>query len=369
MFGLIDISEYHKWQKRRANKELKSDWLTNLRVLVVGGGSVGRRHLANLLGFGITKVAIVEPRPDRRTELQDHFGDIAIYETEEAAYAAGRYDVVIVANPPAFHIDSGNKAVAAGAHVLMEKSIFHKVEGVEEFLKQAEAAGKLVGVYYMYRFFDTLQYIKTLLDQDALGKVFSAQVTFSEYLPDWHPWEKPSDWYVSQKSLGGSELLDENHTVDFARWFFGEIAEVSGHVARASEVTVDSDDFAEFICYHDSGVVTQIHQDAFGRKSRKDMWIMGEKGTIFWDSYMGGNLVEWYQGGTNKVEIFKGRVSRNDAFIELLRDFLECVATGRQPAVSGWEALETLKVCAAAEQSSNEGRRVQLPLGSSGGKS
>src|SRR3989344_5027360 len=291
MFGLIDIGEYHKWQKRRANEGLKPDFLANLRVLVVGGGSVGRRHLANLLGFGITNVAIVDPREDRRAELQNHFGTMTTHETEAAAYKAGQYDIVVIANPPAFHIDSGSKPIESGAHVLMEKSISHQVEGVEEFLKKADAAGKLVGVYYVYRFFDTLQYIKTLLDQGALGKVFSAQVTFSEYLPDWHPWEKPSDWYASQKSLGGSELLDENHTVDFARWFFGEITEVTAHVARASEVTVDSDDFAELICYHNSGVISQIHQDAFGRKSRKDMWIMGEKGTIFWDSYMGGNLV------------------------------------------------------------------------------
>ena len=360
MFGLIDIGEYHKWKKRRADKQLKPEFLSSLRVLVVGGGSVGRRYLAILLGLGVGKVAVVEPREDRRAELAEHFGSIGIYAAEDEAYASGPYDIVIVANPPAFHVESGTRAVAVGAHVLMEKSISDKIADVDEFLRSAEKAGRLVGVCYVYRFFDTLQYIKKFLDEGRLGKIYSAQITFSEYLPGWHPWEKPAEWYASQKALGGSELLDENHTIDFATWFFGSITSVAGHVARAADVTVDSDDFAEFTCFHSSGVVSQIHQDAFGRKPRKDMWIMGEKGTFFWDSYMGGNLVEWYDGETGKVEIFKGRVSRPDAFVELVLDFLRAVAENRPPQVGGHEALRTLEVCAAAVRSSAEGKRINL---------
>ena len=360
MFGLIGIGEYHKWKKRRSSRELSSDFINNLSALVVGGGSVGKRHLGNLLGLGVIKVAVVDPRDDRRLEIREHFGDIMTYKTEEEAYKAGGYDIVVVCNPPAFHIESADRAVREGAHVLIEKSISNKVEEVEDFLKKADKAGKVVSVCYMYRFFDTLKHIKELLEDGVLGKVFSAQMTFSEYLPDWHPWEKPSDWYASQKALGGSELLDENHTVDWARWFFGEITEVSGHVDRASNVTIDSDDFAEFTCFHDSGVVSQIHQDAFGRKPRKDMWIMGEKGTIFWDSYMGGNSVELHLGGTGKVDIFKGGVSRDEAFFDLLYDFLQCVSSGKKPVISGWDALKTLKVCAAVEKSSVEGKNILL---------
>ncbi len=361
MLGLVSTGEFYKWQKRRADGRFALDFLRKTHVLVVGGGSVGKRYFGNVLGLGIpsSHVSVVEPREDRRVEIAEHFGDVSVFKTEEDAYASGRHTVVIVANPPAFHIESGKRAIAAGAHVLMEKSISHTTGGVKEFLLAADKAGRLVGVCYVYRFFFFFRYIKKLLDQNALGKIFSAQITFSEYLPDWHPWERPSDWYASRKSLGGSELLDENHTVDFSRWFFGEITGVSARIDRISNVTIDSDDFAEFTCFHDSGTVTQIHQDAFGRKPRKDMWIMGEKGTIFWDSYMGGNRVEWFRGDVRTSEIFQGRVSRDDAFFELLCDFLECVASGRQPFVTGWDALKTLEVCAAAEQSSKEGRRMQ----------
>ncbi len=360
MFGLIESGEYYKWKKRRKDQRFTPDFLNNLRVLVVGGGSVGKRYLGNLIGLGAGNVAVAEPNAERRAEVREFFGDIPSYETEEAAYAAGNYDAAIIANPPAYHIESAKKAVAAGAHVLIEKSISDKVEGVEDFLKTADAAKRLVGVGYVYRFGDALRHVKSLLDGGALGRVFSAQITFSEYLPNWHPWEPVKETYMARKEHGGSELLDENHTVDFARWFFGDIREVTACVGRLSDLTVDADDFAELTCVHAGGVVTQIHQDALGRKPRKDMWITGEKGSIFWDSYMAANRVELYQGDAGKSEVTFGRMTRNDMFVELLCDFLECVASGKQPMITGWDALKTQKVCAAAEQSSKEGRRLLL---------
>lgn len=360
MAGFVDIGEYYKWKKRRADAVLTSDFLSSLSVLVVGGGSVGKRHLGNLHGLGIARLAAVDPREDRRREVADQFPGCMVFELEEHAYGAGRYDVVVVANPPAFHVRSGHAAIEAGAHLLMEKSISDSVDGVGQMLALADAARRNVGVCYMYRFFDTIQYIKQLLEEGQLGKVYSMQTVFSEYLPGWHPWEKPSEWYAGQAALGGSELLDENHTVDYARWFFGDIDLVSGVVGRLGEVTVDADDFAEFTCHHRSGVITQIHQDALGRRPRKDIWITGERGTVFWDSYMGGNRVEWFKADANRTEIFHGRTSRNDAFFEHLRDFLCSIVEGTQPLITGWDALETLRVCAAARRSSEGRNAVQV---------
>lgn len=349
MAGFVDIGEYYKWQKRKKDPRFTPEFLDSTRVLVVGGGSAGKRHVGNLHGLGVRHVTVVDPREDRRREVKDQFPDTRIFANEDEAYQNGSYHIAVIANPPAYHIASARKAVQNGSHVLIEKSISHTSEGVEEFLHMAKRARRTVGVGYMYRFYDTVQYIRKLLDEGVLGKVYSAQVTFSEYLPGWHPWEKPHEWYVGHKAEGGSELLDENHTVDFARWFFGDISEVSAHVARASDLTVDADDFAEIICRHTSGVVTQIHQDAFGRKPRKDMWIYGEKGTIFWDSYMGANKVEWYNGETGKTEVFQGKTSRNDAFFELIKDFLIASASGTTPLITGEDALKTLKVCEMAQ--------------------
>ncbi len=354
LFGLIETGEFYKWKKKRQNPSLPEDFVKGLSILVVGGGSAGKRHLANAIALGVEKLSVVDPREDRRKEVVERYGDIKTYAIEDDAYKAGTYDAVIVANPPVFHIESATNAVRHGAHVLSEKNISNKVEGVEEFLKLAEQEKKTVAVCMMYRFYDTLQYIKELLDKGAIGKVIAAQITFSETMADWHPWEKVSDFYSSQKALGGSELYGENHTVDFTRWFFGEVTEVKqAFVTRLANVTVDADDFAEFTTLHENDTVVHTHLDAFGRRHRKDMWIYGENGTIYWDSYMGGNKVEWYNAETKKTEIFIGKVSRNDAFASVLADFLESIKIGRKPQTDGWDALKTLHSTAEIDNKSS----------------
>ena len=75
---------------------------------------------------------------------------------------------------------------------------------------------------------------------------------------------------------------------------------------------------------------------------------------------MGGNSVELHLGGTGKVDIFKGGVSRDDAFFDLLYDFLQCVSSGKQPVISGWDAFKTLMVCEAVEKSSAEGGKIKV---------
>lgn len=362
MYGIIELADYLKWEKRRKNAVLTPDVLSSLHMLVVGGGSAGQRHLSNLLGLGVTNVAVVEPRADRQADIRSHYGDVQLFATEDEAYAASTYTAVVVANPPAFHLKSGNNAIAHGADVLMEKSISNTLEGVEEFLAAAEKAGKVVGICYISRFFDTLQHIKTLVDNGTLGRVISVQINSSEYLPDWHPWEKPNEWYAGQRALGGDVLVDENHTVDFARWLFGEITSVTGFVTSTGSLpaNVDIIDFAEFTYTHESGTVSHIHQDAFGRKGRKDMIIMGEKGNLYWDSYMGGNKVEYFNAETKTTETIPGKVTRADAFFELMRDFVEALVTGKQPFITGRDGFKTLKATVAAEQSSKEGRRLEI---------
>ncbi|MBP9748725.1 Gfo/Idh/MocA family oxidoreductase [Patescibacteria group bacterium] len=360
MIGWLDHGDYLKWKKRLAEPKASLDFLAKVKILVVGGGSIGKRHLGNLAGIGVKHLSIVEPREDRRGEIAERFGDIAVYASEEEAYAAEKFDGVVVANPTAFHIASGEKAIAHGAHVLMEKAISDREAGVAEFLKRADDAGKLVFVGYTYRFSDTLQRIDQLVRDGALGKVFSSEITFSEWLPGWHPWENSKTWYMGRKELGGGELFDENHTIDFARWIFGEIESVSAFVGRVGDVTLDTDDLSKLICVHESGTVTSIHLDALGRKPRKEMWVTGEKGTIYWDSYMTTNRVELYRPEEKRTEIYPSSMVRNDMFVDQVWHFLELMEKGGTPIVDGWDALKTLKVCTAAIQSSEEGKRVLL---------
>lgn len=360
MIGWVDHGDYLKWKNRLEVSKVSKEFLDKVRILVVGGGSIGKRHLGNLIGVGVKNVAVVEPRNDRRDEILERFGTINVFASEDEAYSNGKWNGVVVANPTAFHITSGMKAIAHGAHILMEKAISDKLDGVVDFLEKANAAQLKVFVGYTYRFSDNLKKIAEILESGVLGKVLTTEITFSEWLPGWHPWEHPHTWYMGRKDLGGGELFDENHTIDFARWLFGDIKEVMAFVGRVGEVTLDTDDLSKLICIHNNGIITSIHLDALGRKPRKEMWVTCEKGTIYWDSYMTTNRVDIYWAESKKTESLPSRMVRNDMFVEQIWHFLELMERGGQPVVDGYDALKTLKVCMAAIESSSSGKKMSI---------
>ena len=97
-----------------------------MRALVVGLGSIGRRHARNLASLGhevdvCRQVGAAQPEP---------LGvDAREFNRLQAALEA-EPDVVIVTNPTSLHVETAGQAIEAGAHVLIEKPIGHALEGV-----------------------------------------------------------------------------------------------------------------------------------------------------------------------------------------------------------------------------------------------
>ena len=84
-----------------------------ITALVVGGGSIGKRHLRNLLATGRT-AAVVEPREDRRAEIAAKHPGVPLHASLDAALAAERYQAGFICLPTAYHLDARDGAGPAG---------------------------------------------------------------------------------------------------------------------------------------------------------------------------------------------------------------------------------------------------------------
>jgi predicted dehydrogenase len=316
---------------------------------------MGKRHLGNFRSLGVAHIGAVDSRQDRRQEVVEGLNVTPVYESVDEALKE-RYDAVLACVPTRFHFEVAEKAVAASAHVFVEKPIGDRLDGFEALLERARRSHLVFMVGYTYRFWPPLLKVKGLIAQSVIGKVYSVQITFSEYLPDWHPWEDYRSWFMAHKGLGGGAILDESHTIDFARWLFGEISAIFCINGRFSQLELTSDDLAEMVVTFQSGAVGTVHMDIFGRHHRKQMAIMGRDGNIYWDFYT--NKVEIYHADGKHWESWQFNCERNDMFLAEARHFLECVAGQASPPVDGFDALKTLTVIHAAMQSAETGRQV-----------
>src|SRR5262249_1388368 len=118
-------------------------------ILIAGLGSVGRRHLRNLLALGHTRICLFRTG---RSTLPD--SDLTGFPVEhDLSTALARKPIaVIISNPSSLHMNVALAAARAGAHLLIEKPLSHDLNSVAT-LEHLVAAQRLVAqVGFQFRF-------------------------------------------------------------------------------------------------------------------------------------------------------------------------------------------------------------------------
>ena len=299
------------------------------RVLVVGVGSIGRRHLGILKELGGVTLAACEPDAERLQAVTDEF-DVAGFRSLEAGLALFRPDAVLVCTPPVFHIAQAREAVAAGADVFIEKPLSASLDGVAELAAEAVAGARVVQVGYNLHFERSLRRVKQLVDDQAIGRVLWARIEFGQYLPDWRPLQDYRQSYSARRELGGGILLDASHELAYAIWLLGEPVEVVSLAGRVSDLDVDVEDCATVLLRFAGGAQADVHVDFVQRVPSRSCTLAGERGTIVWDA-LAHTVRVCTPGAADRLEEFP--TGDNDAYREELRHFLDCVARRTEPHV------------------------------------
>src|SRR3990172_4376306 len=165
-----------------------------MRFMIAGLGSIGRRHLRNLVILGEKDILLYRTHT---SSLPDD--ELANYPVENNLQAALDYrpDAVIVANPTSLHLDVAIPAAQAGCCLLLEKPVSDNLERIPLLQAALSHSRSQVLVGFQFRFHPGLVKIKQLLHDGAVGKVVSGRAHWGEYLPNWRPWEDSRQSYAA----------------------------------------------------------------------------------------------------------------------------------------------------------------------------
>lgn len=324
-------------------------------ALVIGFGSIGRRHARVLKEIGVRDVRVCETIPERRDAARGELGIEKTYSSLEDALA-DKPDTVFVCSPTGMHVEQAAAAVQAGADVMIEKPLSTTLEGVENLKTLVSERGSIAMVAHCFRFHDGLVRAKKWLDAGRIGRLVAIRCVFGEYIPEVMP-----DYlsrYVSKYS-GAYELM---HDIDLALWFAGQKPKrVFGLDGRFSDVPMESPDLAEMIIEFEEKCVASVHLDFFERVRHRQTELFGTEGTIIvefakWDQC----TVSIYEANKRQWTHKEIKTDRDDMFRTEDRIFLEaCVS--RAPVPVDIEAgARAVKVMLAAQQSSRTGQAVEL---------
>jgi predicted dehydrogenase len=328
-----------------------------LKFLIAGYGSIGRRHLRNLLALGEEDIVLL--RSKKSTLPEDEISGIPQVMDIQSALDL-HPDAVIVANPTALHLDVAIPAAQAGCHILMEKPISNSSERLD-ILKSAldQRGGKLL-VGFQFRFHPGLQKVNKLLKADAIGRPISFRVQWGEYLPNWHPWEDYRKSYSARQDLGGGVVLTLSHPLDYLGWLFGDVAGIFAFEGKMSDLDLQVEDTAEIMMHFKKDVTGSLHLDFCQQPPSHKMEIIGTSGTLLWDNADGAARI--FQAAKGKWESFElpEGFERNDLFLAELRHFIQVMRGEAEPICGLDDGEKVMNLVSAAHLSAKFGRLVEI---------
>lgn len=320
------------------------------RFGVIGCGSIGKRHIRNLLALGEGGVLAFDPREDRRAEAEAlgvaTAGDLAALLDE-------RPEAVLVTSPSKLHVRQALAAAERGCHLFVEKPVADEHGADLDRLVDVVARKKLVTlVGCNLRFHPGLMRAKEIVSSGRLGRIVSIRAEFGQYLPDWHPWEDYRSGYSARKDLGGGVILDAIHELDYVRWLMGDVVEVAALVGHLSSIEIDTEDTALVLLRFASGAFGEVHLDYVQRAYTRGCRVIGDEGTLAWEFGDAGE-VRVYDAQKKQWDVAARPEGWdvNAMYMDEMRHFLACLDGRDRPHQDVAEAVRVLDVALAAKRS------------------
>ena len=309
------------------------------KILICGVGSIGERHIKNLLSLGYQNIILYRKK---KLPLRNIKNDFPIFTSLKKALAQ-KPDVAFICNPTHLHIQTAIECAQNGCDLFIEKPLGHKFEDCIELKKILKKNKQKAMVGYMSRFHPCLIKGREWIENDKIGKVIFARTQWGEYLPDWHPWEDYRLSYAARKNMGGGPSLTLSHEIDTMLWYFGKVNIVKGLPNYNSELDISTEHSIDLLLSFKSGVTANIHLDYVQQMPTRIMEIIGTKGKILFDYYK--NQISLKQNSSKKIRSKKlDSFKRNDLFISEVKYFFKCIKENKNPVPSIDIGSEVVKI-------------------------
>ena len=271
-----------------------------MRFLVIGLGSMGKRRIRNLVKLGETDILGFDVRGDRCEETKAKYG-IRLVESVEEGLAEGP-DLVVISVPPSQHLGYALKAIEAGVSFFSESPVAHTSEAVEHLIRASQHGSKLAAPSCNMLFHAGVKRINRMLSEGQIGKVLCVEYEVGHYLPDWHPYEDYRTTYMSSEpAFGGGADVVPMELVWLTK-FFGNVKSVTALMRNLRGLEIKAYDTCQMVMETQQGIVVEFHADGVCREPCRRCRLIGEEGTIIWDGIE--NWVKLYRAAENSWTVY-----------------------------------------------------------------
>ena len=318
------------------------------RILVVGGGLIGFRHLQAVQAHaGCKLVGLADPDMSIQSDVPRFakMGDVMM-----------PVDGVIIATPTHLHASHGIEAAERGWHMLIEKPVAEKLESAKklETALRSKNIRSLVGHHRRYH--AVVQQLKACLQDGLIGEVVNVSVLWAMRKPDVY---FEGNW----RTDGGSPvMINLVHDIDILRFVIGEITQTVALRGRSLRGSTRVESGAVALAFENGAVGTISFADTtpspwgfeagtgenpnIGTTKQDMMWITGTKGAISFPSMTVWKGTDW--GSSAKPITFEPAQNMRTPLEAQLDHFVD-VINGDEPLIDVADAASTLAIAQELE--------------------
>jgi len=325
-----------------------------MKILVIGYGSIGKRHAMNVKALAHEVILLRHSRNNPNNDgLKEYylFGEVIKHEEINGA---------IICSPTSKHLDDVELLVRHNIPFLLEKPPTADLESTLLMEKLLQNNG-----FYDYdmgfnlRHYPALQFIKDFLPN--LGEIYSSRIYAGYYLPNWRKNVDYRETSSAKKELGGGVHIELIHEIDYIVWFFGCPEKVVGYVNKISNLEISTDDICAALLKYEDDSIVELHLDYLSHKYLRGCQIIAENGTLEWDMNT-GRVYYFEKNKKMPEEIFSLEPSYdfNDTYVRELRNFIETINGKTKSKVTIEDAVDIMKVLEAIKISSEKEKWIYL---------
>ena len=345
--------------------------MSTLKHLVIAGiGLVGKRHAEVIRQHPQARlIAIVDPS-DEAQKIARSF-DLPCYPTLDAMFAKHTPDGVILSTPTPLHVAGAMACVERGCPVMVEKPIATSTDDAKDLVAFAEDKNVPLLVGHHRRHNPLVQKAKQIIDNGDIGQIRAIHSQCWFYKPD--SYFETAPWRT--KIGAGPISVNLVHDVDFIRYICGEVASVQAQ-ATPSQRGFENEDVAAAILRFTNGVIGTItvsdsiaapwsweltsgEYPIYPKTTQSCYMIGGSAGSLSVPDltlWRHAEQPDWW----SPINTTKTAYHAADPLVNQIGHFIEVIDGRVKPLVSGREALATLRVVEAIQQSARDQEAVVL---------
>lgn len=324
-----------------------------VNVLVVGGGSIGERHLRCFQQVGC-EVALCDADAARRDEVAARYSLLRSFASVEDA-ASQPWDCAVICTPAHLHAEHTLRLAASTPALLIEKPLCTTLADAQRL--RNSLAGKIVQVAYVLRVHPATQHARKQLGEGQIGTLHQVTVVAGQHFPTFRPAYRQI-YYARRESGGGAVQDAATHLIDLVQYLAGPLDWIDCDYAHQELQGVEVEDTVHLLG-RAGRVQVSLALNQFMAPNETHVQLNGSRGSL---------VIRVHE---QRAGIFRRGESdwawteplvheRDDLFRAQAASFLAAAAGKQPPLCTLDDGLSALRVNLAALESGERQARIQI---------